>query len=362
MNNAAVRCLNLSKSFDQTPAVVGLDLQVMQSEILAVVGPSGSGKTATLRLIAGFERPLTGEIWIGERLVATPDLLLPPEARGVGMVFQDYALFPHLTVFENIGFGLKGQPRKTARRTVRGMLALVGLEHLGERYPHELSGGERQRTALARALAPRPVLVLLDEPFSNLDAERRNAMREEVRAILKTSGATAIFVTHDQQEALFMGDRLAVFHRGRLEQIGTPEEVFQRPLTRFVADFMGETDLLPGLATPRGIHTEAGLIGQTVALPAGSPVEVALRADDLTFEADPAGECLVLARQFKGAMYLYRLRLPSGRLLHAFQPHTCTTRPGARVRVTIDPGHALACFRDGQRAESSLLIRDRLTA
>lgn len=355
MNIPAVRCVNLSKSFDGEEAVTNLNLEVYPGEILALVGPSGCGKTTSLRLIAGFERPQSGQVWIGERLVAGVGSFVPPEQRGIGMVFQDYALFPHLTVFANVAFGLKGQPKETVLRSAQAMLKMVGLEHLAQRFPHELSGGERQRVALARALAPRPVLVLLDEPFSNLDAERRNTMREEVRAILKTSGATAVFVTHDQQEALFMGDRLAVFHQGRLEQIGAPEEVFQAPATRFVADFMGETDLLPGEVTTQGIRTEAGLVRQQVDLPSGSLVEVAVRADDVTFEVQPHAHSIVLARHFKGALYIYRLRLPSGRLLHALRLHTCTIRPGAPVRVKIDPGHALAVFHAGYRVESRLL-------
>jgi iron(III) transport system ATP-binding protein len=227
------------------------------------------------------------------------------------------------------------------------MLKLVGLEEAANRYPHELSGGQRQRVALARALAPRPILVLLDEPFSNLDADRRLRMREEVRVILKGINATAIFVTHDQEEALYMGDRLAVMHQGEIVQVGTPEEIFHQPTTRFVSEFMGKTDFLPGEVVKEGIETEIGLIPQLVDLPIGAKLEVAMRADDIAFEPDPGSKSLVLARHFQGAMNLYRLRLPSGRLLHAHQPHTHIIPPRTTVRIWADPGHPLACFQNG---------------
>jgi iron(III) transport system ATP-binding protein len=269
------------------------------------------------------------------------------------MVFQDYALFPHLTALENVRFGLHGRPRPAAEAEARSMLNLVGLGGLEGRYPHELSGGQRQRVALARALAPRPILVLLDEPFSNLDADRRAVMREEVRVILKGMHASAVFVTHDQEEALYMGDRLAVLNKGRLEQVGTPEEIFHQPATRFVAEFMGATDFLPGTVAAGGIQTEIGLIPQAVSLPPGTQVELALRSDDIAFEPQAGAPALVLARHFKGAVNTYRLRLPSGRLLHAVEPHHRVLRPGTPVRVWADPGHPLACFVDGRAVRAA---------
>src|SRR5688572_934968 len=211
MNSIAVRCENLSKRYAGARAVDDVSLNVAAGEILALVGPSGCGKTTTLRLIAGFEKPDSGWVEIGGRFVAGPRLFVPPERRGVGMVFQDYAIFPHLTVLQNVIYGLKGQKSSQMRENAIMMLKVVGMERFVERYPHELSGGERQRVALARALAPRPILLLMDEPFSSLDADLRVQVREQVRGILKTMQATAIFVTHDQEEALYMGDRLAVF-------------------------------------------------------------------------------------------------------------------------------------------------------
>ena len=347
MNDTAVKCTNLTKIYDgNTLALHALDLTVHKGEILAVVGPSGCGKTTTLRLLAGFEHPTAGSITLQQELVAGGRSFVPPERRGVSMVFQEHALFPHLTVFENVAFGLGNNPQDSKKTDF--MLRLVGLESLAKRYPSELSGGERQRVALARAMAPQPILILFDEPFSNLDADRRNRMREEVRAILKTTGSTAIFVTHDQQEALFMGDRLAVLNQGCLEQIGSPEAIFHQPATRFVAEFMGNTDFLPGEVVPEGIQTEIGLLGQGVTLPLGTQVELAFRFDDVAFEPQAGEDAMVLARHFKGAYNIYRLRLPSGDLLHAMQPHTQIIEPGTPVRVYADPGHTLACFYEGK--------------
>lgn len=324
-----------------------ISFTLSNGEILALVGPSGCGKTTTLRLIAGLERPDSGSLHIKGGLVADERHFTPPEKRGVGMVFQDHALFPHMTVFENVKFGLKGQPAVHARETTLSILKLVGLENFGGRYPHQLSGGERQRVALARALAPRPVLVLMDEPFSSLDADLRHEVREQVRGILKAMSATAVFVTHDQEEALYMGDRLAVFQSGRMEQVGAPEEIFHDSATRFVAEFMGDSDFLPGVVKENGIETELGLIPQKVNLPIDSTVEVALRSDDVNFDQANPANALVLARFFRGAYYQYRLRLSSGKLIHAFKPHTKTIPPGTSVHAYLSAGHELTVFQNG---------------
>jgi iron(III) transport system ATP-binding protein len=339
----------LSKSYEagQLPAVADVSFAMPADEILAVVGPSGCGKTTTLRLIAGFEIPDRGVIRLKDRPVAADGVFVPPERRGVSMVFQDHALFPHLTVFQNVAFGLKSLPRAQSRERALEMLRLIDMEHLAGRYPHELSGGERQRVALARALAPQPTVVLFDEPFSNLDADRRNEVRAHVRTTLKKIGATAIFVTHDQEEALFMGDRLAVLSQGRLVQIGAPDEVFHAPRSRFVAEFLGNTDFLPGHVTRQGIHTEIGLLAQPVDLPDGEPVEVALRADDVDFEPQPDCGALVVERVFRGAYQLYTLRLPSGCLVHTLQPHTRLVRPGTPARVFVCADHPLILFHRG---------------
>ncbi len=326
------------------PAVNHVSFALENGEILALVGPSGCGKTTTLRLIAGLERPDSGSIFINGQLTASETCFIPPEQRGVGLVFQDHALFPHLTVFDNVAFGLQGRKRDEIESTVFDMLRLAGIDSLARRYPHALSGGERQRVALARALAPQPVLVLMDEPFSSLDADMRIEMREQVRDILKSRQATVVFVTHDQEEALFMGDRLAVFQRGQIEQIGAPEEIFHASATRFVAKFMGDSDFLPGSVSSNRIQTELGLLPQAVSLPTGTSVEVAVRADDIDFEPEESGNAIITARFFRGAFNVYRLQLHSGLILHAFKEHTCLLPVGARVRPRVSAGHPLVVF------------------
>ncbi|MEO8356930.1 MAG: ABC transporter ATP-binding protein [Chloroflexota bacterium] len=337
---------NLLKQFHgtQQSAVNNISFELSAAEILALVGPSGCGKTTTLRIIAGLERPDSGFVRLNDRVVVSESVFIPPEKRGVGMVFQDHALFPHLTVSENIAFGLRGQSPAQVRQTVGDMLHLVGLLPLAKRYPHALSGGERQRVALARALAPRPVLVLMDEPFSSLDADLRMEMREHVRRILKSMQATVVFVTHDQEEALYMGDRLAVLQSGHLEQIGTPEEIFHESNTRFVAEFMGDSDFLKGKVARGGIQTEIGLLTEIVDLPVSTPVEVAVRADDIDFHVDGSGNSLIVERFFRGAFNLYRLRLDSGQILHASTDHTRIYPVGARVHAFMSAEHPLTVF------------------
>lgn len=337
---------NLVKQFrgTQQSAVNDISFELSAAEILALVGPSGCGKTTTLRIIAGLERPDSGFVRLDGRMVVSDTVFVPPEKRGVGMVFQDHALFPHLTVSENIAFGLRGQSVEQARQTVGDMLHLVGLLPLAKRYPHALSGGERQRVALARALAPRPVLVLMDEPFSSLDADLRMEMREHVRRILKSMQATVVFVTHDQEEALYMGDRLAVLQSGHLEQIGTPEEIFHESNTRFVAEFMGDSDFLRGKVARGGIQTEIGLLTEIVDLPLSTPVEIAVRADDIDFHVDGSGNSVIVERFFRGAFNLYRLRLDSGQILHASVGHTRIYPVGARVQAYMSAEHPLTVF------------------
>ena len=330
------------------PAVDGLSLAVAEGEILALLGPSGSGKTTALRLIAGFERPDGGEVWIAGRRVAGGGVWVPPEARGVGMVFQDYALFPHLTVAENVAFGLHCLNWFDRSPRTDEALELVGMRGFAARYPHELSGGQQQRVALARALAPRPFAVLLDEPFSNLDDHLRAHVRDEVRAILKATGISAIFVTHDQAEALLMGDRIALMREGWLEQVDAPEAIFYAPQTRFVAGFFGRADFVPATVTDRGLETEIGVIPQKAHLAADTPVEVLVRPDDVKITAADEGPGVVLRRLFQGGEVVYCVQLPSGRKVHSLQPHTTGLNPGTRVAVTLAPGHVLTCFFEGR--------------
>jgi iron(III) transport system ATP-binding protein len=329
------------------PAVNNVSFGLRHGEILALVGPSGCGKTTTLRLIAGLEVPDTGVISLNNRVVTGESQFVPPENREVGMVFQEHALFPHLTVFENVAFGLHKQDKALVQKVVLEYLKMVGLQALAKRYPHELSGGERQRVALVRALAPQPVVLLLDEPFSSLDADLRTQVRVQTRSILKSIQATAIFVTHDQEEALFMGDRLAVFQNGMIEQIGKPEEVFHASRTQFVAEFMGDSDFIQGETTLDGVCSVLGIVPQRSDLPIDTKVEIAVRADDVDFRPHHLGNGVIDERIFRGAFYVYRLKLDSGQSVHTLKPHTELLPIGTRVHVFISAEHPLSIFRNG---------------
>lgn len=325
-----------SPSSGEKTALEAISLEVYEREFLVVLGPSGSGKTTLLRVIAGLEQPRSGRVALAGCDV-TDVGRFPPERRGVGMVFQDYALFPHMTVWENIAFGVAG--RRAARRArVEELLELIGLKELAHRYPHELSGGEQQRVALARALAPNPKVILLDEPFSNLDADLRRAMRSEIKEIIKGLGSTAVLVTHDQEEAFDLGDRIAVLNRGRLEQLGPPEEVYFSPATRFVAEFIGRADFLPASRCPEGLQTELGVFPfdpRENSSPNDQFWEVLIRPDRVEITPDPQGEAVIVSRRFSGPQKLYCLELPSGQRLHSLQPSTRALREGSRVRVKV---------------------------
>ncbi len=337
----AVSLRGVYKSFESKKVVIeDLSLDLAHGEIMVLAGPSGCGKTTTLRLIAGFLEPEQGSIFI-EDLEVAGARFIPPERRPVGIVFQDYALFPHLTVEDNVGFGLLGIEKSASERTVKENLSLVGLEGFNRRYPHELSGGEQQRVALARALAPKPKLVLLDEPFSNLDAFLRAHVREEIRQILKRAGTTAIFVTHDQQEALTLADRLVILNKGRFAQVGSPEDIYHRPASRFVANFIGEANFLPGKVGPDGISTELGRWPAPSTLISGSEVEVMLRPHDISLTADASAVSVVLSRQFMGEENLYTVELPSGRKIHSTMPSHSVTNPGQKVKITVKRGQGV---------------------
>jgi len=337
----AIKIENVSKFFGSSAAVDNASFTVNSGEIFAILGPSGCGKTTTLRLIAGFESPDKGAIYIEDRKVAGQGVFVEAEKRSVGLVFQDYALFPHMRVWENIAFGLQNVAAKDRGGVVDTMLSFVGLSGYRDRYPFELSGGQQQRVALARALAPSPVVVLLDEPLSNLDADMRVRMREEMLGVLKKAGTTTIIVTHDQEEAFSMADHVAVFNGGMVEQIGTPEEIYHSPRTRFVAEFVGEADFLEGCVVEGGVETEIGFFKSDVVSLGDGVVQVMIRPDDISFVPDEGCDSVVVQRQFKGEENLYHIRLPSGVVLHSSQPSTFIVEVGAFVRVVASPAHLI---------------------
>lgn len=351
MSQIAVRCQGLGKKFGRTPAINGIDLELAEGSFLALLGPSGCGKTTLLRLIAGFETPDQGTVEVADRVVAAPEVFIPPEKRRIGIVFQDYALFPHLSVADNIAYGL---PRSADRNTRVGeMLSLVGMKEFQKRMPHELSGGEQQRVAIARALAPQPAVLLLDEPFSNLDADLRSRIRNEVKGILTYAKTSVIFVTHDQEEALFMGDLVGVMNVGRLEQIGTPENIFHEPATPFVAQFIGIADFLSGKIEDDSVITEVGKLPLQNHLPSGTTVRAMIRPDFLDLEETPDGNGEIKDRVFHGMHYIYRVQLPSGATIRSLQHHTRNYPVGTRVSFHMTSDHSVPCFAEPAESDGS---------
>lgn len=344
----ALQLQNVTRRYGKVVAVNNVSLAAAQGECLVIVGPSGCGKTTLLRLVAGLDVQHEGSIKIQNRIVSGKGVFVPPEERRVGLVFQDYALFPHMTIARNVAFGLHGRSKADVQRRVYEMLEMVHLTHMADRYPHELSGGERQRVALARALAPQPDILLLDEPFSSLDAGLRTAMREQLQSLLKEINITTFFVTHDQEEALLLGDRVAVVNQGRIEQVGTPEQVFHQPATHFVAEFFGYTAFISGQATANGLETELGFLPQRLSLASGTEVNILVRPDDLTVHPDETGQAYIARTGFQGMHCMYQIALPSGRAIYSLMPHTRIYAPGTRVRVELHPGHDLVCFRNGR--------------
>jgi iron(III) transport system ATP-binding protein len=331
----------LAVSYGGRNVVENLSFELEEGEIACLLGASGCGKTTVLRAIAGFEAISAGRIQLAQREVGSVQKQVPVQERGIGMVFQDYALFPHLTVAGNVAFGLATKDAAT----VNDLLDLVGLAHVENRYPHELSGGQQQRVALARALAPKPRLLLLDEPFSNLDVELRERLGQEVRAILKACGTTAILVTHDQREAFAMADRVGVMNQGALCQWASPYDLYHEPADRFVANFIGEGVLLPATLTgPNCIEFELGEMCRIKPIDCclGCPMEVLIRPDDIVHVDSSELKAEVVSKIFRGAHFLYTLALPSGNRILSLVPSHHNHSIGESIGIELECDHVIA--------------------
>ena len=340
--NLALRCTGLTKRFAGVTALSGASLEVKAGTLLALLGPSGCGKTTLLRLIAGLDRPHEGAIEVDGRVVESASVHVAPERRQVGLVFQEYALFPHLSVADNVAFGLPRGPNRSAR--VQDMLRQVRLDGVGWRMPHELSGGQQQRVALARALAPHPRLIMLDEPFSNLDPALRGGVRREVRRLLRAANATAIIVTHDQEEALSLADEVAVMMDGRILQQASPAALYRRPASRRVAEFVGDINVIIGQAIGRAVVCDLGTISVVDDL--YGPADVLIRPEALQLTEDQGGQAVQVGRSFFGHDQMIDLRFDSGLQLSSRVGPTFTFQRGARVRVQLS-GDVLAFPRIG---------------
>jgi iron(III) transport system ATP-binding protein len=325
-------------------ALDDVSFTVPAGTVCALLGPSGAGKTTLLRVIAGFERSDSGAVVLGERVLADAATWLAPEERGIGFVHQSGALFPHLTVRDNVVFGLRKESRAVRSSRWTELSELCGLERFAGRYPHELSGGEQQRVALARALARKTDLVCLDEPLSNVDPLHRTALGEDLRRILEISGTTAVLVTHDQEEAFALADRVGLLREGKLVQLDTPERVYRDPASPFVADFLGHATFLPGTAGEGTVSTEIGMFDAARAHPRGAPVDVLIRPGDCLLDPDENGGAVVESAAFAGEHWVYGVTLASGRRLRCdidAVPHA-PFHPGDRVRVVPRSSHAVA--------------------
>jgi iron(III) transport system ATP-binding protein len=344
-----VRDLHLA--YGRNKVVHGASFQLQQGSIACLLGPSGCGKTSILRAIAGFEPVRQGEIVFEGRTVASSQFSIAPEQRRIGMVFQDYALFPHLTVAANIAFGLRDLAPDAKAARVTEMLQLIGLEDIGSRFPHELSGGQQQRIALARALAPHPALILLDEPFSNLDVDLRERLSLEVRDILKRAGTTAILVTHDQHEAFAMADEIGVMSAGKIRQWDTPYRLYHEPADRFVADFVGQGVFVKAEVLSRDtVRFELGELRASVPrnceigcarCERDCPIEVLLRPDDIIHDDASTLQAEVVAKAFRGSDFLYTLRLPSGQILLSLVPSHHNHAIGENIGIRLDVDHVV---------------------
>lgn len=351
---------DIELAFGQQTIVAGLSMSLNKGDIGCLLGPSGCGKTTVLRCIAGFEQLRRGQIWLDGELVSTAQLHLAPEKRRIGMVFQDYALFPHLTIGDNIGFGLRDFTPPARRQRVSELLSLIGLADQGNKYPHELSGGQQQRVALARALAPRPSLLLMDEPFSNLDVELRERLSHEVRDIIKATHTTAILVTHDQNEAFAVADVVGIMHKGRIQQWDTPYNLYHQPSNRFVASFIGQGVLLPAnVINDHQVRMELGTLNSMIPMECqiacrncadGCPVEILLRPDDIVHDDASPLKARVIKKAFRGADILYTLQLPSGATVLSLVPSHHNHAMNEMIGIRLDVDHVVTFHENSDQA------------
>jgi iron(III) transport system ATP-binding protein len=336
---------NIECQYRDHVAVHDVSLHINEGNLLCLLGPSGCGKTTVLRAIAGFEPVTRGEIHLRDQVVSSKGTTIPPENRKIGMVFQDYALFPHMNVFDNVAFGLRSMNSRDKQKRVDEILSVVDLGNHGNRYIHELSGGQQQRIALARALAPKPDLILMDEPFSNLDVEMREYLSQEVRRILKSQGATGILVTHDQLEAFSFGDHISVMNEGKIVQYDTAYNLYHSPDNYFVADFIGQGVFLDGtLLAPEKVETPIGVISGDRAYdwPRGTRVKLLIRPDDIVHDEEGDLEAEVCNKAFKGAEILYTLKLPAGIDVLSLFPSHHDHEIGDHVKIRFAPDHMVA--------------------
>jgi len=338
--SALLEVRGIACRYEKRAAVADVSFELATGMLASLLGPSGCGKTTVLRAIAGFQRLAAGSVRLSGRRIAGVDGGVAPEHRRLSMVFQDHALFPHLTVEKNVAAGLHTRPAAEQRRRARAMLEKVGLAGMHRRYPHELSGGQQQRVALARALAPNPQLLLMDEPFSNLDPDLRDKLRIDVRALLKDIGATCLLVTHDQQDAFAFGERVGVMRDGRLEQWDTAYRVYHEPATRFVADFIGEGVFIDGVvASDNRIDTELAPLHGAAGHPPGTRVKVLIRPDDIIHDDHSTRSARIVARAFRGENYLYTLALPSGAEILSLVPSHHNHAVGEDLGIVLDIDH-----------------------
>lgn len=354
--DSLLKLSRIHQSYHQQEIIKHLSLELKKGEIGCLLGPSGCGKTTVLRCIAGFESISSGEIVINGKAVCNSDFNLPPEQRRIGMVFQDYALFPHLTVSANIGFGLQQRTKAERSHRINELIATVGLTEVSDRYPHELSGGQQQRVALARALAPKPDLLLLDEPFSNLDISLRERLSLEVRDILKDQHTTAMLVTHDQAEAFSVADIIGVMHQGEIMQWDSAYNLYHHPINRFVAQFIGQGTFIPGhFISPRTVQTELGTLqGNSSHLnhleqsdrATNQEVDVLLRPDDIVYNKTSTLQATVINKAFRGANILYTLKLSSGRIILSLIPSHHNHSLGENIGIQLAADHVVVFSRE----------------